>query len=180
MSAPRPDDDELLIRVSDDDSQILGSVARKLVHWNPSIIHRAVHVVVLNDKGLMLLQKRAMTKDIMPGRWDTSVGGHVGWGQTYEEAAVREAGEELGVRLDPEKLEYLYFLKIRDPVESENIRSYLYRHSGPFKPGPDEVEEIRFWNRDEIRNALGTGTLTPNFEIEFNAFMASGRADLLN
>ena len=180
MPVPHLDDEELLIEVSDDDSEIIGSVARKRVHNNPSIIHRAVHIVILNDEGLMLLQKRSMTKDIMPGRWDTSVGGHVGWGQTYEEAAVREAEEELGVHIDPEKLEYLYLLKIRDPVESENIRSYFHRHSGPFKPGADEVEAVRFWSRTEIQDTLGTGKFTPNFEIEYSAFMNSPYATLLN
>ncbi len=178
MSSPvSPDAAELLIQVSDDDERVLGPVARGLVHGNPSIIHRAVHVVVLNDQGLMLLQKRAATKDIEPGKWDTSVGGHVGFGQSYEEAALREAQEELGVRL--ENLKDLYLLKIRDAVESENIRSYFCRHSGPFHPDPAEVESVRFWTRAEIEAALGTGTFTPNFEAEYAAFMASSYGSLL-
>jgi isopentenyldiphosphate isomerase len=177
MPLPHPDDGELLIQVSDDDSRIIGPVERRFVHGNPAIIHRAVHIVILNDEGLMLLQKRAAAKYIMPGRWDTSVGGHVDYGESYEEAAHREAEEELGVPLAD--LEYLYFLPVRDSVESENIRSYFCRHSGPFHPNPEEVEELRFWNRKQVETAVGAGDLTPNFEIEFAAFLASPRAGLL-
>jgi len=171
--------DELLIHVSDNDEIVIGSVARRSVHGNPGIIHRAVHIVVLNHAGLMLLQKRSSSKDIMPDRWDTSVGGHVGFGQSYQEAALREAEEELGVRLNLPDLEYLYFLKIRDPVESENIRSYLSFHEGPFHPDPDEVAAVKYWSRKEIEAVLGSGIFTPNFEIEFSAFVNCPRANFL-
>lgn len=171
--------DELLIHVSDNDETVIGPVARREVHGHPEIIHRAVHIVVLNRAGLMLLQKRSSSKDIMPDRWDTSVGGHVGFGQSYEEAALREAEEELGVRLNLADLEYLYFLKIRDAVESENIRSYLGFHEGPFHPDPDEVAAVKFWNRNEIEAELESGMFTPNFEIEFSAFINCPRATLL-
>lgn len=166
-----PDAGEMLIRVSDDDSRVLGPIARGQVHGHPELIHRAVHVLVLNPEGLLLLQKRSARKDLQPGKWDTSVGGHVGFGQTYEEAAVREAEEELGVRLTG--LEPLYLLRIRSEVESENIQVYLCRHAGPFHPGPEEVEAVRFWSRGEIQAAMGSGIFTPNFEAEFSAFTAS-------
>ncbi len=173
------DADELLIQVSEDDETVLGPVARRLVHGNPSLIHRAVHVLVLNSQGLLLLQKRSLQKDTQPGKWDTSVGGHVGFGQSYEEAALREAEEELGVQLAPGDLDYLYFLKIRYTIESENIRTFLCRHDGPFIPHPDEVDTVHFWSRTEILSNLGAGIFTPNFEEEFAAFIASPRGELL-
>ena len=173
------DPEELLIQVSDDDGQILGAIARSRVHGNPDLIHRAVHILVLSPDGLLLLQKRSMQKDTQPGKWDTSVGGHVGFGQSYEEAALREAEEELGVQLDLRDLEYLYFSKIRNERESENIQTYLCRHAGPFAPHPDEVDAVRFWSRSEIQSTLGTGAFTSNFEEEFAAFLASPRGILL-
>jgi isopentenyldiphosphate isomerase len=109
----------MLTLVTEDD-RILGPVPRRLVHGNPALVHRSVHVLVVGSGGL-LLQKRSMSKDTQPGRWDTSVGGHVGFGQGYEEAARREAGEELGLVLD--RMEYLYDSRIRNAVESENIRT---------------------------------------------------------
>ena len=76
-------------------------------------------------------------------------------------------------------LEYLYATRIRDETESENIRSYLCLHAGPFVPQPEEIDALRFWTRAEIIAALGTGVFTSNFEEEFAAFAASPRGSLL-
>jgi isopentenyldiphosphate isomerase len=120
--------------------------------------------------GRLLLQLRSQSKDTQPGKWDCSVGGHVGYGQSYEQAASRETLEELGVELDFQ--EPLYASRIRNAVESENIRTYLCLHSGPFRPNPEEIDALRFWTRAEIQAALGSGKFTPNFEEEFAAFTA--------
>lgn len=167
--------DEMLTLVTDDD-RVIGPVPRRLAHGDPTLVHRSVHVLVIGRGGL-LLQKRSLSKDTQPGKWDTSVGGHVGYGQTYEEAARREAAEELGLSLDG--LEFLYPSRIRNAVESENIRTYLHLSDGPFRPEPGEIDAIRFWSRSEIDAALGTGIFTPNFEEEYAQFLASPRAGLL-
>lgn len=167
--------DEMLTLVTEDDREI-GPVPRSLVHGNPALVHRSVHVMVIGRRGL-LLQKRSLAKDTQPGRWDTSVGGHVGFGQTYEEAARREAAEELGLTLG--ELEFLYPSRIRNAVESENIRTYLHLSDGPFRPEPGEIDEVRFWSRAEIDAALGTGVFTSNFEEEYARFLASPRGGLL-
>jgi isopentenyldiphosphate isomerase len=171
---------ELLTRVADDDSVILGPVERRLVHGNPALVHRSAHVLILHPaEGTLLLQKRSEHKDTQPGKWDTSVGGHVSFGQSYEEAALREAGEELGITLKSADLEFLHFLRFRSALESENTATYLCLHAGPFRPDPDEVSALRFWTRAAIEAALGTDTFTPSFEQEFAAFTASPRGALL-
>lgn len=177
---PLPDPSELLTRVTDDDSVVLGPVERRRVHGDPSLIHRSTHILILHpETGSLLLQKRSASKDTFPGRWDTSVGGHVSFGQTYIEAAVREAREELGIDLASKSLEYLHLLRFRSAEESENTASFLCRHAGPFVPDPDEISELRFWTRAEIQASLGTGTFTPHFENEFAAFLASPRSAFL-
>lgn len=166
----------MLTLVSDDDSTVIGPVPRRLVHGNPGLVHRSVHVLVIGSRGL-LLQKRSLSKDTQPGKWDTSVGGHVGYGQGYEEAARREAAEELGI--EPGDLEFLYPSRIRNAIESENIHTYLHLSEGPFRAEPGEIDELRFWTREEISRSLGTGVFTSNFEEEFACFLASPRANLL-
>ena len=171
--------EEMLTQVTEEDA-VLGPVARSRVHGNPSLIHRSVHVLVFDPAGRLLLQKRSLAKDTQPGKWDTSVGGHVGFGQSYEDAALREASEELGLELDAAKLVYLYPSRIRNAVESENIRTFLHVSAGPFRPEPGEIDALRFWTRSEIEAALGSGIFTPNFEEEFALFLASPHAGLLS
>lgn len=141
------------------------------MHGNPALVHRAVHILVLSPSGELLLQKRSARKDVQPGRWDTSVGGHVSWGQSYWEAGQREAQEELGIVV--EKAEFLYHSRIRNEIESENIATYLTFSQGPFLPEPGEIDELKFWRRSEIEANLGKGLFTSNFEEEFAAFCAS-------
>jgi isopentenyldiphosphate isomerase len=169
--------DETLIQVTEEDD-VIGPVPRSRVHGNPSLIHRSVHVLVLGPDGRLLLQKRSARKDTQPGKWDTSVGGHVGFGQTYEEAARREALEELGLDLAGDLI-FLYPSRIRNAVESENIRTFLRVSGGPFRPEPGEIDELRFWTRSEIEASLGSGIFTPNFEEEFALFLASPHAGLM-
>jgi isopentenyldiphosphate isomerase len=169
--------DEMLTLVTDSD-EVLGPIARSRVHGHPDLIHRSVHVMVVSPQGLLLLQKRSRRKDVQPGKWDTSVGGLVGFGQSYEEAARREAEEELGLR--PDALTFLYPSRIRNAVESENIHTFLHVSAGPFRPEPGEIDELRFWTKAEIKAALGTGVFTSNFEEEFALFLASPHGALLD
>ena len=54
----------------------------------------AVNVLLVNARGEALLQRRPEDKE-NGGRWDKTVGGHVGEGESFDRTAVREAGEEL-------------------------------------------------------------------------------------
>jgi isopentenyldiphosphate isomerase len=180
MTSPFNDPAELLTQVSDDDAEVLGPVERRRVHGDPALIHRAAHVLVLHpDTGLLLLQKRSALKDTHPGKWDTSVGGHVGFGQSYEEAALRETEEELGLKIAASQLEKLYLSRCRYETESENTATFLCVHAGPFEFNPEEITEIKFWSRAGIQAALGSGVFTPNFEQEFATFLACPRGPLL-
>src|ERR1700690_2049992 len=86
-----------ILEIVDKYGTIIGHAERDVLHRNPSLIHRVVHVLVFNNDGGLLLQKRSMTKDIAPGAWDTSVGGHIDPGEDIWDAARREMSEELGI-----------------------------------------------------------------------------------
>lgn len=60
-------------------------------------IHRIVRVIVEDSDGNILLQKRAKTMTLYPGRWDCSAAGHVDQGEDYLAAATRELAEEVGI-----------------------------------------------------------------------------------
>ncbi len=161
--------DEIVDLVDEADS-VIGQAPRSDCHGNPQLIHRAVHVLLFNDRQQLLLQKRSRHKDIQPGKWDTSVGGHLDPGESYRHAAVREMFEELGVK--GIALTELYCSKIRNAIESENIMTYLALYNGAIKFAPEEIDEVRFWGRGEIEAGLGRGCFTPNFEEEWQLFNA--------
>ena len=54
----------------------------------------AVNLLLVNARGEVLLRQRPLYKENV-GRWDKSVGGHVDAGESFDAAALREAGEEL-------------------------------------------------------------------------------------
>jgi len=106
-----------------------------------------------------------MTKDLLPGRWDTAVGGHVTYGESLMEALFREAGEELAfVDFNPTLLESYVW---NSPVESEMVNVYATLTDREINPDNDEVEEGRWWTVREIEESMGKDIFTPQFEQEF-------------
>lgn len=154
-----------LFEIVDEQDRVIGTAPRSACHGNPALVHRVAHVLVFNGAGELLLQKRSAHKDIQPGKWDTSVGGHLDPGEDYRQAALREMTEELGVSGVP--LTFLYTSRIRNEIESENVATFLTRYDGEIRFPPEEIETVRFWREAEIEAALGTGLFTPNFEEEW-------------
>lgn len=154
-----------LFQIVDENDQVIGVASRRECHGNPSLIHRTVHVVVFNDEGKILLQKRSLNKDIQPGKWDTAVGGHLSVGESYEDAAKREFREELGADC-PQELKFLFNSKIRNKIESENTKVFSVVHNGPFNPDKNEITELKFWSQKELKENIGRGIFTPNLEAE--------------
>ncbi len=150
--------------VIDDSCKIIGKAKRVECHNDKSLAHRVVHVLVFNSKGELFLQKRSMDKDIQPGKWDTSVGGHLNLGEDFEQAVCRELEEELGLT---ENVRHLYDYWMYSTVETEYVRTYLCVYDGEINFDPVEIDDGRFWSIAEIEENLGTGIFTPNFEQEY-------------
>ena len=145
--------------------RIIGKAKRSECHGNPSLMHQSIHVLIFDRQGRLLLQKRSQQKDTNPGKWDTSVGGHVAPGEQPDVAARRETNEELGI--DPGKLELAYQYIWKSDYESELVRTYATLHEGPFTYDTKEVETGEFWTLEKIENELTSGHFTPQFCDEF-------------
>lgn len=156
---------EELLEIVDKDGKHLGIAPRSSIHGNPSLLHRVVHVLVFNDTGELLLQERSLSKDVAPGKWDTSVGGHVSPDEDIFVAARREMEEELGV--DAGEMIFLYSYIHSNACESELVFTYSCIHNGPFSFNCNEINIVKFWTGEEIKNSLGTGVLSDHFEVEF-------------
>lgn len=69
--------------------------------------HRAAHLWIVTPDRRVLLQRRSWKKENWPGLWDVSVAGHLSAGETAEEAAIREAQEEIGWTIDRSALRHI-------------------------------------------------------------------------
>lgn len=158
------DNPDELFPVVDHDGRVIGSATRAECHGGSKLLHPVVHLHVFDRQGRLFLQRRPLWKDIQPGKWDTAVGGHVGYGETVAEALVREADEELSLSgFDARFLRSYVF-------ESDRERELVnaFRTTVDELPRPtDELDGGRFWTKDEIADAIGKGILTPNFESEY-------------
>jgi isopentenyl-diphosphate delta-isomerase type 1 len=152
----------------------VGQASREECHGNPSLIHLVVHCHVLDPRRRLLLQKRSMSKDTNPGRWDTSVGGHVSAGEAVREALRREVREELS--LDAAGAVPLYSYLQEGSFESEFAECFLLETSETARPDPVEIDEARFFTMAEVQAMIGSGVLTPMFEREWPLLQAALRA----
>ncbi len=162
------DNSEERFPVVNEEGRVIGVATRGECHNGSRLLHPVVHLHVFNSRGEVYLQKRPAWKDIQPDKWDTSVGGHIDYGETPEQALVREVREELGITaFTPERVGLYVF-------ESRRERELVYVHrttyDGPVTPSEEELDGGRFWSIEEIRAAIGQNILTPNFESEFQKF----------
>lgn len=133
--------------VVDEDDQVVGQASRAEVHAK-GLLHRAVHIFVVNGRGELLLQQRSRLKDVHPGVWDSSVAGHLDAGEDYEAAARREMVEEMGIEeAEPKEVGRITAC---EATGWEHVRLYLVRWEGRPSFPCAEVEAVLWLGSEEI------------------------------
>lgn len=153
----------------DKKGNITGQAPRSLCHSGSKLLHPVVHLHITNPGNEIFLQKRSMKKDLLPGKWDTAVGGHIGINEKIEEALKRETFEELGITSFEARPLGKYIWE--SPREKELVFSFLCTRYDRIRIDNDEVDEGRFWSREEIEKNLGKDCFTPNFEQEYQTLL---------
>lgn len=160
---------EELFPIVDENGNVIDAATRKECHSGSKLLHPVVHLHILNEtKDALYMQKRSMLKDIQPGKWDTAVGGHVDLGENVNMALMREAKEELGLTdFTPSHVVSYVF---ESEIERELVNTFstvVNQNEVKIVIAPEEISEGRFWTFAEIKENIGKGVFTPNFEQEF-------------
>jgi isopentenyldiphosphate isomerase/intracellular septation protein A len=165
FKAGRLKDDEWF-PVVNEEGAVIGRAPRSVCHDGKSkLLHPVVHLYLFNREGKLFLQKRSARKDIQPGKWDTSVGGHIDPGESVEDTLKRETSEEIG--LDNLVAQFIHKYVWESDRERELVFSFIVVSEKIPVTEPDEIDEGKFWSLDEISTNLGQNVFTPNFEHEF-------------
>ena len=122
------------------------------------LIHRIVRVMVEDAEGRILLQKRNATRDTYPNCWDNSAAGHVDEGESYEQAAVRELREEIGIKGFPlEEIGAYRTNRVHNGL-TLNRFNRVYKVTVPngtaFKIQEEEVAAAKWFSADEVRRLV--------------------------
>ncbi len=150
---------EEIVAVVDENNTVVGSVPRKEMRAK-ALPHRATYVLVFNSRGQLYVQKRTMTKDVFPGYYDPAAGGVVLAGEEYEQGALREVEEEMGVRGVPlTPLFRFYHQETRNRVWGA-VFSCVY--DGEIVLQEEEVESGAFMAVPDILRMAQTEPFTPD------------------
>jgi isopentenyldiphosphate isomerase len=148
-----------LVDIVDDDDVVVRTVPRRVMRAE-RLMHRAVFIAVEHPDGRLLVHRRSESKDLWPGWWDIAVGGVVGAGEAYDDAARRELAEEVGITgVDPFPLGGGRY--VDDEVALVG-RCYRVVHAGPFTFPDGEVVEARWLSRPELGAAIATTRFLPD------------------
>ena len=168
-----------LFDIADENGKPTGRVTERGVAHREGTRHHTVHMWIVRPDPAggevpyeVLLQKRSSNKDSNPGAYDISSAGHMQAGAGVMESAIREIGEELGIRAEADdfvhigqhsgSFEAVYYGKpFRD---SEVAEVFLYTkpvNTEKLTLQKSEVESVRWMPFDALYSAVKEGTI-PN------------------
>ena len=136
--------------IVDERDRVIGQASRAQTHRD-GFLHRAIHVFATDDAGLLFLQRRALDKESAPGLWSSSCSGHVDSGETYDQAALRELVEEIGLTLTARELRLRLSISPCPATENEFVRLYTCNAPASLLPDPIEVIDSQWIDQDELQ-----------------------------
>ncbi len=158
---PVPDPSEEMITIVDEHDEVVGEAPRGEAYAR-GLRHRCTFIMARDAEGRVFVHRRTPTKLVFPSLYDMFVGGVVGAGESYADAALREAEEELGVHGLPRPTPLFKFLY--DDGAGKSWWSYLYevRCDLPVAPQVEEVAWHAFITEDELERRLDEWEWVPD------------------
>ncbi|WP_223206449.1 NUDIX hydrolase [Streptomyces xanthii] len=150
-----------MLDIVDADDRVVAQVARGEAYAR-GLRHRCAFVLARDPERRVFVHRRTGTKLVFPGMYDMFVGGVVGAGETYDEAALREAQEELGVSGLPQPTPLFRFLYEDGAGRSWWSAVYEVVCDRPVNPQAEEVAWHAFLPQEELDRRIGTWSFTPD------------------
>ena len=107
------------LEVVNDNDEVIYLETLKEIH-EKELLHRDIHIWFITPNNEIVFQHRSKNKDLLPDKLDSTVGGHVEAGDSYEKTAIKECEEETGIKINIDKLLFLGKLKYSALNEKDN------------------------------------------------------------
>jgi len=156
-----------IILVDESDNQI-GTGEKMEVH-RQGLLHRAFSILIYNQKGETLLQRRAASKYHCPGLWTNTCCSHPRPGEGLIAAAERRLEEEMGftVTIKETGLEFIYKIKVGELTEHEYDHVLEGRFDGEPTLNPEEADAWKWTSLENLREDVKNNpqNYTPWFQL---------------
>ncbi len=169
----------MIIKVNKDDEKI-GEIEKMKAHQE-GVLHRAFSIFILNDKGEMLLQKRAGGKYHGGGLWSNTCCSHPTRQEGLKKQAEKRLKEEVGFTTKIKKIgEIKYNLKVGNLIEHEYDHLFMGNYNGKVNPDPKEVSDYKWVSLEKLEKDLkeNPDIYTPWFKLLYfeasNSFKING------
>ncbi|MCX4668401.1 NUDIX domain-containing protein [Streptomyces sp. NBC_01381] len=161
VTSGQADPRDEILAIVDENDEVVGEAPRGEVYAR-GLRHRCAFILVRDPEGRVFVHRRTPTKLVFPSHYDVFVGGVVGAGESYDDAALREAQEELGVSGLPQPTPLFKFLY--EDGAGHSWWSYVYEVvcDLPVSPQVEEVDWHAFLTEDELERRLGEWEWTPD------------------
>jgi isopentenyldiphosphate isomerase len=166
----RTDPGEELVDLIDAEDRVVGRALRRVVRLR-NLLHRGVGILCRNQRGEIYVHRRTTTKDVFPGLYDMFVGGVVGPGEEYLEAARREIAEELGI-VGPEP-SYLFHHLYLGPHNASRVAVYKVTWDGPIRHQESEVDWGRWMAMAALLEKLDEWQFVPDGLEIFERYLSA-------
>ncbi|MFI2188397.1 NUDIX domain-containing protein [Streptomyces sioyaensis] len=174
MTDQQPLNADEILDVVDENDQVVGQAPRGAAYAR-RMRTRASFILVRDAEDRIFVHRRTPQKLVFPAHYDMFVGGVVGTGESYDEAALREAEEELGVQglARPEPL-FKFLYETAEHTWWSAV--YQVRCTLPVAPQEAEIDWYAFLTEEELTRQLDVWPWTPDGLAAYRELLARREA----
>ena len=175
-------DSESLILVDESDHEV-GHLSKELCHAGRGVLHRAFSLLIFNEAGELLIQRRSPHKRLWPLHWSNSCCSHPRRAETMEAAIHRRLHQELGLNCP---LHFLFKFRYQAQFDSagaehELCSVFIGRSNGRVRIDHNEISDWRWVSPERLAQEMrgaGAQRFTPWFTMEWERIWRDHRPAL--